>query len=500
MERATIDLHTRDELTSLDLSTVEQLLRNVRALRSRLDGQEAALHSAIGVLRPGGTPGKGPQPPRPKRRPASANDDKAPSGSRRPAGDDAPEPTTSAERAALARARRLEAHPDIAGGLESGAINTEQADALARAIISAEARGRLLAEAAHQTADETMEAIAAARRDEERGDARRRLARQRDARHANRGVDQHTGMYWMRGSLDPIIGSCIAERFDDAKKAEWQRDKLEGNPLLRRSAGQLAADAFVRLILGDDADELLDLSAAAARPETSPDAAGPTTTTRTERPPRTRPRPGRGVDRSARPSTQRRHRVNLVVRLDDGDFSRAAAARTSDGASVPASTIAHLLPDAEVLLWLSDTTGSRFLLATDDRLANDTQRQCLAIRDGGCVWRGCDASPTACEAHHLIHSHEGGATTIDNLALLCPTHHRQLHQMGAHLRRCSSTRRWTIEQDHTRRVIDSWAALDFGGSGPSSQDGRQVGHATGCGPISDTARGVARRDERPRRG
>jgi hypothetical protein len=61
-------------------------------------------------------------------------------------------------------------------------------------------------------------------------------------------------------------------------------------------------------------------------------------------------------------------------------------------------------------------------------------RDAVTARDRHCVWPGCDRPPTWCEAHHLVHWADGGETSLDNLALLCGEHHRDLHATGWELR------------------------------------------------------------------
>ena len=56
------------------------------------------------------------------------------------------------------------------------------------------------------------------------------------------------------------------------------------------------------------------------------------------------------------------------------------------------------------------------------------QRRNLAARDVHCVVRGCTRPPAMCDAHHLRHRADGGATTMDNLVLLCRRHHVLWHQ------------------------------------------------------------------------
>ena len=69
------------------------------------------------------------------------------------------------------------------------------------------------------------------------------------------------------------------------------------------------------------------------------------------------------------------------------------------------------------------------------RIVTPAQRTALIVRDGGCVVAGCDRPPAWCEAHHLRHWLHGGPTDLENLALLCRTHHRAVHEGGWQLTR-----------------------------------------------------------------
>jgi hypothetical protein len=46
---------------------------------------------------------------------------------------------------------------------------------------------------------------------------------------------------------------------------------------------------------------------------------------------------------------------------------------------------------------------------------------------GGCEFPGCHATHHRSHAHHIIWWRNHGETNIDNLALLCPHHHRLVH-------------------------------------------------------------------------
>lgn len=62
------------------------------------------------------------------------------------------------------------------------------------------------------------------------------------------------------------------------------------------------------------------------------------------------------------------------------------------------------------------------------RVATPALLKALALRDGGCVHPGCSRTTVYCQAHHVHHWQDGGATNSSNLVMLCRHHHRTLHQ------------------------------------------------------------------------
>jgi len=504
MRMASVRFHTSDELVAMDLPCVEGLLYEVQSMRSRLDGQEATLHSAIGVLQGA----NGPRPPRPRPHPGgdpdagtgSGADDSDNAGSGpSDATDPGPTPNNNggggpsgrAERERLARAKRLEAHPDIAEALNAGRISTEQADAIMKASLPADIKRQLLAGAVCQNTDETLAAIKAAIVAADVGDAEQKFRRQRNRRKGLCGVDEH-GMTWININFDPILGAAFKEMFDREVRRQFQIDKLEPNPEKLRSPRKIGADACAVLfgispedltveditndISGqdrttragttgkDDTNDAADSkdvpgadvtghksttdnasSADASSDDASPAEAGSSVV-------KPDSRNGRGSGRSGG------HRVNLTIDLSMfGDPE--ASAYTQDGQPVPVSILNKILCDAEILLWITDTTShepARYQLETAEPYATEIQKQCLTVRDGCCVWKGCNMRATRCDAHHLTFTREGGKTAIGNLALLCPTHHTWLHQMGAHLRPGDQPHQWVLEQDLTGNLIDKW--------------------------------------------
>jgi 5-methylcytosine-specific restriction endonuclease McrA len=60
------------------------------------------------------------------------------------------------------------------------------------------------------------------------------------------------------------------------------------------------------------------------------------------------------------------------------------------------------------------------------RCASYTQQRALHKRSPHCQYPGCTAARER-EAHHLTPVERGGRTELDNLILLCPRHHKLLH-------------------------------------------------------------------------
>jgi len=69
-------------------------------------------------------------------------------------------------------------------------------------------------------------------------------------------------------------------------------------------------------------------------------------------------------------------------------------------------------------------------LGRSQRLASAAQRKAAFVRDGGCVWPGCDAHVRHCDLHHVQRWDHGGLTDIENLACLCRFHHGVTHRAG----------------------------------------------------------------------
>lgn len=108
----------------------------------------------------------------------------------------------------------------------------------------------------------------------------------------------------------------------------------------------------------------------------------------------------------------------------------------------PVGAVEQQLCDAGMLGIVVDGCGNPLDVGRDQRLFTSKQRIALAVRDGGCRWKGCDRPPSYCEAHHIDPFSTGGRTDVDRGILLCRFHHMQLHHGG-----------WRITRDGTGEFV-----------------------------------------------
>ncbi len=104
---------------------------------------------------------------------------------------------------------------------------------------------------------------------------------------------------------------------------------------------------------------------------------------------------------------------------------------TLDGLLLPADpALAAMICDAQVRGLVIDGEGRPLRMGRSVRYATAAQRAALGVRDGGCVFPGCDSPPSWCDAHHVVPVERFGTTDIEVLALLCRRHHRITHRTG----------------------------------------------------------------------
>ena len=119
--------------------------------------------------------------------------------------------------------------------------------------------------------------------------------------------------------------------------------------------------------------------------------------------------------------------VAVTIDIDDLRTGQGTATNTS-GTTMSATKAQRLACNAHLVALYLDGDNKVIDHGTTRRLYDRHQRLALAIRDGGCVFPGCDRPPAWCEAHHLNFWSENGPTDLDNAALLCHFHHFLVHE------------------------------------------------------------------------
>ena len=119
---------------------------------------------------------------------------------------------------------------------------------------------------------------------------------------------------------------------------------------------------------------------------------------------------------------------------------------------IPQSELERLACDAELFGVLFSGDGDPLWHGRGERTVTDAQRRALLARDGVCVL--CADEPARCESHHIVPWAKPGEgpTDIDNLAFLCGTCHRRVHDHKRVLTR-SPEGAWDTAPDprHARR-------------------------------------------------
>ena len=99
-----------------------------------------------------------------------------------------------------------------------------------------------------------------------------------------------------------------------------------------------------------------------------------------------------------------------------------------DGYAIDPATLRRWACDAGIVRIVIGSDSQPIDVGRRTRTIPPALRRALDERDGGCVWPGCCAPVSWCDAHHIIHWADGGDTNLDNTQLLCRKHHTRTHR------------------------------------------------------------------------
>ncbi|MDA3650089.1 HNH endonuclease [Saccharopolyspora indica] len=131
------------------------------------------------------------------------------------------------------------------------------------------------------------------------------------------------------------------------------------------------------------------------------------------------------------------------------DAAGGAGQLEATGQHLSPDTIRRIACDCDVLPIVLGGDGLPLDVGTTQRTAPTHIRAALLARDGACAFPDCDHPPGTPQAHHVVHWADGGPTSVDNMIMLCPQHHRTTHNQH-----------WRIEFHNGRPVFIPPATAD----------------------------------------
>ncbi len=121
-------------------------------------------------------------------------------------------------------------------------------------------------------------------------------------------------------------------------------------------------------------------------------------------------------------------RPHISITIDLDTLRRGVGHAVLDGDHyLSAAQTRRLACDAKIIPAVMGGDSEVLDLGRTKRTVSVAQRKALHTRDRGCAFPGCPRPPKWCDAHHVKHWADCGDTDLDNLVLLCRTHHSLIH-------------------------------------------------------------------------
>ena len=347
---------------------------------------------------------------------------------------------TAREKVRVARA--LTELPLLSDALAKGELGYSKARALTR-IATSENEADLLNIGLHGTAQHVEKFVRLYRRAKRAEETERA-----DAQHENRGLTfwhEDDGTVVLYGRFPPEMGARILGALDAAMQAHTEEQPAAG--------------------WDDEGVAPEDVPRGTSRPDTSPADSATDSGTRSRVTAHGRedaqvfltdvPRGTfmRGPSRTVRRAdalawiTERvfesgdapalspdRHEIVVHVEADVLSNGGAGRCEIQHRTAIAAETARRLCCDAGIVPVVDGANGEPLSVGRRTRSIPPAVRRALASRDRGCRFPGCPATQRL-HGHHVRHWADGGETSLENLVLLCPTHHRLVHEGGFDVQR-----------------------------------------------------------------
>ncbi|MDQ6836873.1 MAG: HNH endonuclease [Actinomycetota bacterium] len=277
-------------------------------------------------------------------------------------------------------AQQLDRMPALAAALAAGAFDLTQAAMVAKLVDLLDDEPAVVADAEGRSVAQLKAALAG---------ARPITAKEAHETHRTRSLrisfDERTGQYRLNARLAPDAGATVEAalaRVAGTRPDDWVPDPdPHGHPLPEHYRSQMA-DALVEICsteLAADAD----------------------------------------ADRATVV-------IHAPIEVLEG---RGSALVTASDAPLGTSTVRRILCDARFELVTDHPGADPYRLGRTTRTIPSPLGRQLRWRDRTCRFPGCGRRRWV-HAHHITHWADGGPTDLDNLVLLCGTHHTLLHESG----------------------------------------------------------------------
>jgi hypothetical protein len=113
---------------------------------------------------------------------------------------------------------------------------------------------------------------------------------------------------------------------------------------------------------------------------------------------------------------------------------------------LPLPTVKRLCCDGAVTALVHDDSGRPLDVGRKQRVVSGALKKAVFARDRACTFPGCHHTRFL-DVHHVEHWADGGETNLDNLLVLCTTHHTLVHDAGFAIRRHRDGRWYFVRPD-----------------------------------------------------
>ena len=139
-----------------------------------------------------------------------------------------------------------------------------------------------------------------------------------------------------------------------------------------------------------------------------------------------------GVNNSdgANVSSSTADHYQVVVHIDEAALSGAE----SGNSQLPVESVRRVCCDGSVVPLIENNKGEPLNVGRKVRTVSTAIRRALWARDKGCGFPGC-SNTRFVDAHHIRHWADGGETSVENMVLLCSSHHKLVHEGGYSVQR-----------------------------------------------------------------